>query len=687
VTQRLDTQTVVDGRYKVLNRIGSGGMAEVYCAEDLQLGRNVALKVLHPRFAEDQEFVERFRREASSAAGLQHQHVVSVYDRGEWDGTYYIAMEYMHGRSLKNVIQEEAPLHPARAIDLTMQVLRAARFAHRRGVIHRDLKPHNVIVDDSGTSPHAKVTDFGIARAGASDMTETGSIMGTAQYLSPEQAQGHAVSATSDLYSVGIVLYELLTGRVPFEGESAVTIALKQVNEHPVPPSAFNPAVTPELEAVVMRALEKDPARRFPDAQAFMDALEHARQTLGEQATTVVAPPTALEPVVPVAPVNGDAPPPEPLVAEEEAERRRWAWWLIALLVVVAAIIAAALLLRDNRSDAPPRVAVPEVVGTDLQSARVRLRRAGLRFDTVRRNAPRKKGTVIGQDPPASQRVPKGTAVTLTVSDGPGTATVPAVQGLTRAKARARLRKRGFKVRTRSEPSDSITAGRAVRTSPPAGATVRKGKRVTLLLSSGPVQVTVPGVQGQSFSEASLALQNAGFKVARTDQQTSSQDPETVLGQSPSAGTSVDKGSTVTLTVATAPPQPPAPPPPPKVQVPDIMGETQDVAVQRLSSEGFAVNIQHRDVDSPEGDGVVIDQDPSGGSAREGSTVTITVGTFNPSLVPDAGSGSGGTGGSGSGDGTGGTGSGDGTSGASGGGAPAPGSGTAVPPATTPPTP
>ena len=294
MTQRLDTQTVVDGRYKVLNRIGSGGMAEVYCAEDLQLGRNVALKVLHPRFAEDEEFVERFRREASSAAGLQHQHVVSVYDRGEWDGTYYIAMEYMHGRSLKNIIQEEAPLEPARAIDLTMQVLRAARFAHRRGVIHRDLKPHNVIVDDSGTAPHAKVTDFGIARAGASDMTETGSIMGTAQYLSPEQAQGHAVSATSDLYSVGIVLYELLTGRVPFEGESAVTIALKQVNEHAVPPSAFNPAVTPDLEAVVMRALEKNPARRFPDAQAFMDALDQARQTLGAEATTVVAQPTTL---------------------------------------------------------------------------------------------------------------------------------------------------------------------------------------------------------------------------------------------------------------------------------------------------------------------------------------------------------------------------------------------------------
>src|SRR3954470_7245354 len=271
------TSTIIDGRYRVLQRVGSGGMADVVCAEDLQLGRKVAIKLLHRRFAEDAEFVERFRREASSAAGLQHPNVVSVYDRGAWDGTYYIAMEFLEGRTLKRLILDEAPLDPARAIDLTTQILRAARFAHRHGIIHRDLKPQNVIVDAEG---RAKVTDFGIARAGASDMTQTGSIMGTAQYLSPEQAQGHAVSEPSDLYSIGIILYELLTGRVPFDGESAVTIALKQVNERPVPPSMINPAVTPELEAVVLRALEKDPARRFPDADAFIAALEHARAAL-----------------------------------------------------------------------------------------------------------------------------------------------------------------------------------------------------------------------------------------------------------------------------------------------------------------------------------------------------------------------------------------------------------------------
>ena len=231
----ITAETIVDGRYRVVSRIGSGGMADVYCAEDLQLGRNVALKLLHDRFAADGEFVERFRREASSAAGLQHPNVVAVYDRGEWDGTSYIAMEHVRGRTLKQLVTEEAPLDAGRAIGLVEQILRAARFAHRRGIIHRDLKPHNVIVDDED---RAKVTDFGIARAGASDMTQTGSIMGTAQYLSPEQAQGAPVDARSDLYSIGITLYELLTGRVPFDGDSAVTIALKQVNEAPVPPSA-----------------------------------------------------------------------------------------------------------------------------------------------------------------------------------------------------------------------------------------------------------------------------------------------------------------------------------------------------------------------------------------------------------------------------------------------------------------
>ncbi len=270
---------VVDGRYLVLDRIGWGGTAAVYCAEDLVLGRKIALKLLHDCFADDDECVERFRREASSAAALRHPHIVSVYDRGEWDDTHYIAMEYVPGRSLKAIIREEAPLAPTRAVDLAAQLLRAVGFVHSRGIVHRDLKPDNAIIDDAG---RLKITDFGIARSRESDITQTGAIVGTAHYVSPEQAQGQAVGVASDLYSIGIMLYELLTGRVPFDGESIVTILLKHVKERPIPPRARNAAVPRELDAIVMQALEKDPESRFANADGFIAALEHAKMNLGE---------------------------------------------------------------------------------------------------------------------------------------------------------------------------------------------------------------------------------------------------------------------------------------------------------------------------------------------------------------------------------------------------------------------
>src|SRR5919112_253834 len=295
--------TLVDNRYLIKKRIGSGGMADVYLAEDSQLGRDVALKMLHRRFARDREFVERFRREASAAAGLQHPNVVSVFDRGEYDGTYYIAMEYLPGRTLKDVIREEAPLDQQRVIGLAIQILQAAAFAHRRGVIHRDFKPHNVMI---APDDRLKVTDFGIARAGASEMTETGSIMGTAQYLSPEQAQGQRVEAPSDLYSIGVILFEMLTARVPFTGESAVSIALKHVSEPAPSVASIRPDVHPALDAIVARALVKDPAGRFQSAEEFVLALDDARRAIasgqpGERTGPFV-------PVGPPPPVNGDWP-------------------------------------------------------------------------------------------------------------------------------------------------------------------------------------------------------------------------------------------------------------------------------------------------------------------------------------------------------------------------------------------
>jgi beta-lactam-binding protein with PASTA domain/tRNA A-37 threonylcarbamoyl transferase component Bud32 len=618
VTERLEAETVVDGRYRVLHRLGSGGMADVYVAQDLQLGRKVALKILYRRFAEDSEFVERFRREASSAAGLQHQHVVSVYDRGEYDGTYYIAMEYLEGRSLKTIVQQEAPLDPDRAIDLTIQVLRAARFAHRRGIIHRDLKPHNVIVDADG---RAKVTDFGIARAGASDMTQTGSIMGTAQYLSPEQAQGHAVSAASDIYSVGIMLYELLTGRVPFEGESAVTVALKQVNERPTPPSAYNPAVTPELEEAVMRALEKDPARRYPDADAFIAALQAARDGT---ATAVLAPPPP--PVDPPSEVY--AYPEEPLAPREPRDGGRWWLWLLAVLVAALGL-AAVLLLPGTQ-----KVAVPTVVGADQANAEAKLREDGFSVDTVQKTAEQPAGQVIGQDPTGGTKAKKGSTVTLTVSSGPQQVAVPQVVGLTLSSARGRLSKAGLQASEREENSDTVAQGRVISVSPPEGQKVDKGSSVTLVVSSGKPQVAVPDVVGKSFDEAQSNLQAAGFKVTRTDKE-SDKDPGTVLSQNPSSGGRIDAGSTIALTVAKAPSQ---------VPVPDVTGEDAPAAIAALSGQGFVIDQQSRDVPTPDGDGVVLEQSPSGGKkAKKGSKVTIVVGKFNPNLNPEGATTTGGT--------------------------------------------
>jgi beta-lactam-binding protein with PASTA domain/tRNA A-37 threonylcarbamoyl transferase component Bud32 len=617
VTERLEAETVVDGRYRVLHRLGSGGMAEVYCAQDLQLGRKVALKILYRRFAEDAEFVERFRREASSAAGLQHQHVVAVYDRGEYDGTYYIAMEYLEGRSLKTIVQQEAPLDPDRAIDLTIQVLRAARFAHRRGIIHRDLKPHNVIVDADG---RAKVTDFGIARAGASDMTQTGSIMGTAQYLSPEQAQGHAVSAASDIYSIGIILYELLTGRVPFEGESAVTVALKQVNERPTPPSAYNPAVTPELEEAVMRALEKDPARRYPDADAFIAALQAARDGT---ATAVLAPvpPPPLEP-----PSEAYAYPEEPLAPREPREGGRWWLWLLAVLVAGLGL-AAVLLLPGTQ-----KVSVPTVVGADQANAEAKLRQDGFRVNTVPKTAEQPAGQVIGQDPTGGTKVKKGSTVTLTVSAGPQQVAVPQVVGLTVSSARGRLQKAGLEASEREENSDTVAAGRVISVSPPEGQKVDKGSSVTLVVSSGKPQVQVPDVVGKSFDEAQSTLQAAGFKVTRTDKE-SDKDPGTVLSQNPKSGGRIDAGSTIALTVAKAPSE---------VPVPDVTGEDAPAAIAALSGQGFVIDQQSKDVPTPDGDGVVLEQSPTGGKkAKKGSKVTIVVGKFNPDLNPEGGTTSG----------------------------------------------
>ena len=632
--------TRIDNRYEVVSRLGSGGMADVFLAEDHQLGRKVALKLLHRRFAEDPGFVERFRREAQAAAGLQHPNVVSVYDRGEFDGTYYIAMEYLPGRTLKQLIREEAPLDPVRAIDITVEILKAARFAHRRGVIHRDLKPHNVIIDENDT---AKVTDFGIARAGASDMTETGSIMGTAQYLSPEQAQGHAVSAGSDLYSIGVVLYELLTGRVPFDAEAAVTIALKHVSEAPTPPSVINPAVPPDLERVVLWTLDKDPARRPADADQLIAALEDVRSeivsgakgqrtaeltALGVGAVFAEAPPTAAyanpaaDPaVVPVpwespAAADGDQPP-----DDEERRSRRWMWIAIAAAVIlIGGGVAAYLLTR------PAKVIVPTVVNQSLNDARTVLQNDGFGVSVLYVQDNHPAGTVIGQSPLAGVRADEGSTVNLTVSNGPGSVNVPSVSGLTAAQAKQELKAARLKVaRTVTEASSTVPSGQATRTDPQSGQSLPVNSEVTLFISSGPAAVPVPDVTGQSQAAASSLLQSQGFSVSTSTQESTTVQPGNVISQSPPGGTKAQPGATVNLVIAKAPTT---------ATVPDVTGSTAAAAKSALSVAGFSVTEKTQDTSKQNQDGIVLSQNPaSGQTAKKGSAVTIVVGHYKPTTT------------------------------------------------------
>ncbi len=387
--------TLFDGRYRILRRLGSGGMANVYLAEDEALGRRVAIKILNERYANDDNFIERFNREAKSAASLSHPNIVSIYDRGQAEGTYYIAMEVIEGRSLKELIMTRGPLPVSRAIAYTKQILSALRFAHRTGIIHRDIKPHNILI---GAEERLKVTDFGIARAGASQMTEAGSIMGTAQYLSPEQARGAPVTAASDLYSVGVVLYEMLTGQTPFDGESAIEIAMKHLSETPKPPSQIRRGLPPELDQVVLRALAKNPEDRYQSADelaADLDRIEAGLPVSSETATAATAiltgMPTsaATQVLAPDAPTRTlPAPPrrPPPYRPEYEAyeerrrPRRRLVPWLVPLLIALVALAAGWLLysqLQEEIANAQP-VGVPLVEGLRQDLAVRRIERAGL---------------------------------------------------------------------------------------------------------------------------------------------------------------------------------------------------------------------------------------------------------------------------------------------------------------------
>jgi eukaryotic-like serine/threonine-protein kinase len=600
--------SVVDNRYRVLRRLGSGGMADVWLAEDTHLQRQVALKVLHRRFLQDQEFVARFQREAEHAAGLQHPNIVAVYDRGSDGDVNYIAMRYVEGPTLKELI--DRGLSPDQAVALVRQVLEGARFAHRNGIVHRDLKPQNVIVDGEGK---AVVTDFGIARAGVSEITQTGSVMGTPQYLSPEQAQGFEVTPVSDLYSIGVILYEALTRRVPFEADSAVAIAMKQVAETPQRPSSINPQVSPALDAVVMRALEKEPGQRFQSADAFIAALDAALKDPGVSQNTAAF--AAAPPIVGV--------------PEEIEEERRRNWWLWGLLVaaIVIGILAGLALTRDTTTR------VPGVTGNQLNVAITLLEQDGFSVGEVirvERDAPANE--VLEQDPAASPPADQASEdcafvaffcskpdVTLTVSSGPGSAEVPSVAGEGEEEATRKLEGAGFEVAVERINSDAVAAGRVVRSEPGGGETATKGSTVTLFVSRGPKLISVPVVVGSQRETAVQRIRSRGLEVGISEEE-SSEPKGRVIQQSPDAGSRVEPGATVAIVVSSGEEEETA-------EVPNVIGNERREAVEAIRAAGLTPAVEEEETEVQGQIGRVLDQFPPPGRELEpGTTVTITVG-------------------------------------------------------------
>ncbi|HET7449086.1 MAG TPA: Stk1 family PASTA domain-containing Ser/Thr kinase [Gaiellaceae bacterium] len=619
-----------DKRYVIERKLGSGGMADVYLAEDQELGRRVALKLLDDRHASDEQFVERFRREAQSAAGLNHPNIVSIFDRGYAEGTYYIAMEFLDGRTLKELLVRNGPTPVPIAIDYARQILGALAFAHRNGIVHRDIKPHNIVVGSDG---RLKVTDFGIARSGASQMTEAGSIVGTAQYLSPEQARGAPVDPRSDLYSLGIVLYEMLTGKVPFTGDTPVEIAMKHLSQVPEPPSKLRSGVPHDLDAVVMRALAKEPDQRYGSAEE-MDA-DLARVARGvavsretEDAMTQVLSGAGVTSAATMIqrPRTAVAPPPAPPAYRpagsyyEEPPPGRSIWpWLLALGLIIAGAIGGWFLytkIQDQLNSNKP-VAVPDVLLLQKDLAKLKVEQAGLSVRVVSKpddTVPR--GQVSDENPGGGSKVGKGSTVTLTISSGKPKVQVPDVRGRSVTDAVTALAQLGLNPRVvrifSPEQPDTVTGQ-----FPSPGDKVVKGTSIRINVSRGAKPVPVPDVTGQPYANAKSALEGQGFVVTRVEIQ-SDQAQGVVVSQDPPAGTDVSKGSKVTLSVSKGPAT---------TTVPDVTTQNQAAAESILRGSGFTVAVVLQPVNDPSQDGIVISQDPAAGAdAKTNEVVTITVG-------------------------------------------------------------
>ncbi len=553
-----DDQLVLGDRYLVGEVIGQGGMATVYQGRDLRLGRTVAVKMLRPDLARDPAFHSRFRREAQAAAGLNAPSIVAVYDTGEdeVDGltTPYIVMELVPGQTVRDLLRSGQKLMPRRCLEIADGVLAALDYSHRNGIVHRDVKPANVMITPDGA---VKVMDFGIARAVAdasSTITQTAAVLGTAQYLSPEQAQGGTVDARSDVYSAGCLLYELLSGRPPFVGDSAVAVAYQHVRETPPPPSAFAAEVSADADAIVMKALAKNPDNRYQSAAEMREDIDRALAGIPVTAPPVLteAATTQLSAVTTTLPApDSDATP---------TRRRRVTQFLLLGLVVLVVVGVLGFAAYALFGAGQQKVVVPNLQGLTLSEATGKIQDAGLVLDQVTPTpSDLPKNTVLSQNPPAQAQVSKGTTVDLTVSSGPAKVAVPQVINFDQQTATTRIINAGLVVSEIKSRNSDQPAGTVIDVQPAEGTMVATGSGVTLIVSTG--KVAVPDVVGNTLAQAQATLIQYGFDPQPIYQEDPTAPAGTVLAQSPTAGTPLRLGSTVTITIAKAPSTTPTPTP------------------------------------------------------------------------------------------------------------------------------
>lgn len=644
-------------RYKITERIGIGGMAEVYKAQDQVLGRTVAVKVMLPQYAADPEFTARFKQEAASAANLQSPYIVNVYDWGQDGGTYFIVMEYVRGTDLKTAVQQRGAINQRKVAEIGSQVCQALSVAHGQDIMHRDIKPQNIMVQPDG---NVKVMDFGIARAKNSVKAKTSSVLGTAHYISPEQAQGKELDGASDMYSLGCVLYEAATGQLPFDGPDAVSVAMRQVNEAPLPPSQVKPDISPDLEAIIMKAMEKNPANRFQTVRDMKHALDDflMGRPLNLAGAGVASAPTSVMGTAPaIMGAEGGTAVMQPLTPgnsgpmqqatsfrmndeSEKKSRKKTVGIVIGLIAGIIAIAAVAMALIGGEAK------VPNVVGQTQDSAVQAIEAAGYVVGDVTEeySADVVAGRVCKQDPEADSALEKGGKVNIVISRGVEKGSIPDLSGMTAEQAEKAIKDAGYTPQYAGNEASEADADTVSKQDPAAGKEADKGTTVKYWISTGPEDIEVPNVVGYDQASAKSTLEKAGFTVSVATGSYSDEYAEgEVMSQTPNGG-KLGKGETVTITVSKG-----QDPDKKAISIPSVVGMTQSQAQSALADAGFRYNVSETSSNSVE-KGVVISQSQTG-TGKKGDTITITVST-GPSSSSGNGNGSGNSDSSGNGNGS-----------------------------------